>query len=163
MKFYLLVIAFCISTKVSGQNKCRIVSDSIKIEYNIIEDSNHFNEEITIKNLSKKSIYLPKIENKKTHFFILGDTLTSYFGIMFSLLGYPNLSGRVELIKVLPNKEYKFKVEILKNKKAIVKYYYGFDFIEEDKSFKKYTENNILYIEVSDYVENRKGLIVNYE
>ena len=149
--------------QINAQKKYVIVSDSIRVGYKINENSDNFIEEILVTNLSSKTIYLPKIENKKLHFFILGSKFYSSFGIMFNILGTPNLGGRLELIKLLPKEDYNMEVTILKSKSKINKYFFGFDYIEVEKSQKKYIENDLLYIKISDYVDCKKYSVINCE
>jgi hypothetical protein len=139
------------------QEKFTFVTDSIKVEFTIIDKGNHFVEDIIVENLSSKNIYVPSMGNKEFFFFCLNERLHSYLGIMSSITGAPNLGGQIQLIEVKPNDAFTLTVRIEKEK-PIKFYSFGLDYItSDDKKFIEYRDNE-LWINTYDYVDINKGL-----
>lgn len=144
-----------------AQKKITIISDGVRIEHELILEDKDIFENIVVTNTLDSTIYIPRINNKELYFFVLNEILYSYCGIMASLLGHPNLNSEVDLIELLPQKKYDFKVKInnINKSSKINKYIYSVDYVKNNKFLKK-DSNGEIYMKMTDYVNEKKYSIM---
>lgn len=144
------------SDKLLSQENNTFIIDSVKVNFNII-DNIKIKEEITVINLSNETVYLPIIENKELFFFSLGNRLYSYFGIMSSMVGPPNLGGEIKLKILKPKEKFEMSTSI-DPKGKIACYSFSIDFLKGKVKNLIVKKGNILWIKTSDYVKEKKSL-----
>jgi hypothetical protein len=148
MKVYILFFYFLLSSFISfSQKKIVLTRDSVSITYVIKEDSTFFFETIQIYNLSHQAIYVPEIQNRGLYFFVLNKTLHSYFGVMASKLGTPNLSLDVKLIKIPPSEKFEYSHNISKVGSGLKFYYFSFDYLKDSDLNKKQRDDLVISME----------------
>ncbi|PZR25219.1 MAG: hypothetical protein DI535_19000 [Citrobacter freundii] len=147
-----VLIALIATSSVSSfsQKKVELTKNSITATYDIQEENACFVEKIQVKNHSNQAIYIPDIKNRDLYFFVSKQTLFSHLGIMFSILGTPDLSLEVRLIKLLPNEQMDFFIKLPNSNNNIKRYHFSFDFIKETKLVKQRGDEMIMAM--PDYV-----------
>jgi hypothetical protein len=160
MKYLLLLFIFS-SFHCFGQKKFVLTSDSVSVSYLMKEDSLSVLEKVQIQNLSPQAIYIPEIQRRDIYFFILNNTLYSFSGVMASLLGPPNLSLEVRLIKILPKESFTFSLNIPKGNNEIFNYYFSFDYLKSSGS--NIDKGSILTISMDKYITLYKYAIGQIE
>lgn len=162
MKQYLLLISIFYSSFCFAQKRFVLSTDSIKIVYILKEDSSNVFEDIQIQNFSYESIYIPDVKNRDIYFFALNYSLYSNFGVMNSILGTPNLSQEVAMIKIGSKQNMNFSINIQKKNKDIRNYFFSADYITE-YDMNRADVHNGLKIGLDKYVNVSKHLIGSIE
>lgn len=155
MRLFAILFVLIMSNNMFGQKDDTFIIDSVRVNFKI-DNKVKIIEEITVSNLSGQIIYLPIVENKELFFFSLGNRLHSYFGIMSSMVGPPNLGGNIEL-KILKPKE-KFKILVAVDaKKKIDCYSFSVDFLKGGLENLIVKKDNKYWIKTLDYVKKKKS------
>jgi hypothetical protein len=156
IRYFAIIVCF-ISNSLFSQESFNFVIDSVSVDFKINMEGEYINEEVKVSNLSESAIYVPNMSTKEYYFFVLGDKLHSYLGIMMSITGAPNLGGNIQLIKVEPKGVYTLNVKIKKGK-PIECFSFGLDFITENNKHLIKSKNDELWIATTDYVDVKKYL-----
>lgn len=157
------ILLFFLTFSSFGQNVYEYTFNEVEIVFELNKLGNVMEEKISIINKSHKDIYIPVPSIKKDfYFFQIENMLNSFFGITNSIRGPYPLGGKVYLKRIKSDERYTYNVSISLNEKPIEKYYFGFDFIQNNLSSSIQFKDDKYFIDSTIYMENNKSFRSKY-
>lgn len=128
--FFILLILISPNLITAQQYSFNI--DGIILEFNYQINTNTIIENVSVKNETSESIFIPYIADTSLHCFILQNNSYSYLGIKHSILGPANLGGKVFLMEVKGGKYIDIKYSVPYSRQPITEYHIAIDFIKKE-------------------------------
>lgn len=155
----ILLFALIVGCKSIYAQHFSFITEEIYVEFNYQIKEQQINVNVLLNNTTKSSIYIPVLSDTSLYFFTLQEKVYSNFGIINSLLGPPNLAGKVLLKEVKGGDSISFEVIVLYKEDYIDEYIVTFDYIKavDIKKRKAEVDINSIIISSINYTKNCKS------